>query len=81
MDEKVSKKEIQKINTFSLPVPASVSLDIPDPTPPPIVVVEPVSGGGAGGNLGRTERYNGTGSINKGLWGARNWSLGVRLTH
>ena len=30
IDEKVSKKEIQKINTLSLPVPAT-SIDIPDP--------------------------------------------------
>lgn len=42
LDEKVSKKEVQKINTFSLPVPSSAtSFDLPDPVcAPNLVVIE-----------------------------------------
>ncbi len=45
LDEKVSKKEVQKINTFSLPVPSSAtSFDLPDSALKDIIVVEDKAG-------------------------------------
>jgi hypothetical protein len=40
LDENVSKKEVQKINTFSLPVPSTCSFDLPDSALKSLLIVE-----------------------------------------